>query len=77
MVNLMSDLKIIKIKIKETYKKMIDVYFEVDGFEKNIPIGLDVILYKKYKKMRFSEKEKVNLDMIYDFIKKNNPELLI
>jgi hypothetical protein len=77
MVNLMSDLKIIKIKIKETYNKMIDVYFEVDGFEKNIPIGLDVILYKKYKKMRFSEKEKVNLDMIYDFIKKNNPELLI
>ena len=73
----MSDLKIIKIKIKETYKNMIDVYFEVDGFEKNIPIALDVILYKKYKKMRFSEKEKVNLDMIYDFIKKNNPELLI
>lgn len=73
----MSHLKIIKTKIKERNKGMIDVYFEVDGFKKNIPIELDVILYNKYKKMDFTESEKVKLDMIYDFIKENNPEWLI
>lgn len=35
------------------------------------------MLYNKYKKMDFTEREKVKLDMIYDFIKENNPEWLI
>ena len=73
----MSHLKIIKTEIKERHRGMIDVYFEVDGFKKNIPIVLDVMLYNKYKKMNFTENEKVTLDMIYDFIKENNPEWLI
>ena len=74
-VNYMSYLKINKIIQKD--KKTIMVYYDLNGYKEPIPFYLDILFYKKYEKMDFTDSQKEKLRMIYDFMIEHNSELML